>query len=89
VAFAPDGKSMFFAKAGDGPSELFRMSISGESTPVGLGVFVTSFPDITVHPDGRRVAFLDNEWLVDFWQMSDLADAFAAAVRPQTAAQGR
>jgi Tol biopolymer transport system component len=82
ISFVPDGQSLVFAKAGDGPFELFRVSTTGQPNPLPLGVIGgQSFPDVSVHPDGRRLAFIDNEWSGDFWQMNGLSEAFAAAVR--------
>jgi Tol biopolymer transport system component len=76
IAFSADGAWVVVSNARTWPAELFRVPMSGESNPVGLGVFVSSTPDIAVHPDGRRLAFIDNEWTVDFWQMRGLVDAF-------------
>ena len=77
IALAPDGQSLAFAQSGD----LFRVPLTGPSNVVALGVPVTSFPDIAIHPDNLRLAFLDSHWTIDFWQMNGLADAFEAATR--------
>ncbi|HMF94778.1 MAG TPA: hypothetical protein VKE96_10810 [Vicinamibacterales bacterium] len=87
IAFSPDGASLVYAKGESETlaSEFFRMPLQGPPSPVALGVSATSFPDIAVHPDNQRLAFIDNEFQVDFWQMHGLAEAFAAATRAAAA----
>jgi Tol biopolymer transport system component len=85
VAWADDGASLFFAKTwlGDGPQkvEVFRVNAAGGQKPVPLGLTLLSLATLSVHPQGDRLAFIDNEWAVEFWQMNGLMDAFRSATR--------
>lgn len=38
--------------------------------------------------NGRQLAFLDAEWLTEFWRIDGLSEAYAAAVRGSTASTG-
>ncbi len=78
--------------AGTGTIQLFELDTRRAAEPTPLGIFVKTFADISVHPDGRQLAFLDAEWLTEFWRIDGLSEAFAAAVRgsaPAPAARPR
>ena len=77
--------SLVCTKSGTSASQFFRVPLHGPARLVALGVSVTSYPEISVHPHNRRLAFTYMHWLVDFWQMHGLAEAFAAATRAAAA----
>ena len=88
IAWKPGSDSIFLAKQNAETIQLFELDTSAASEPVPLGIFVRTFADISVHPDGRQLAFLDAEWLTEFWRIDGLSEAYAAAVRGSTASTG-
>jgi Tol biopolymer transport system component len=80
VAWKPGSDALFLAKQNAEVIQLFELDTSS-SEPRPLPVFVKTLADISVHPDGRQLAFLDVDWLVDFWRIDGLSEAFAAASR--------
>jgi Tol biopolymer transport system component len=91
LAWAGAGE-VIFAKTwvGDGPQkvDVFRID-ERENKPVALGITLLSLPTLSVHPGGDRVAFVDNDWAVEFWQTSGVVDAYATAARRASVAGSR
>ena len=81
VAWKPGSDSMFLVKQNAETIQLFELDTRGTSEPVPLGIFVKTLANLSVHPDGRQLAFVDAEWLTEFWRIDGLSEAFAAAVR--------
>jgi hypothetical protein len=88
IAWKPGSDSIFLAKQNTETVQLFELDTRATSEPVPLGIFIKTWADISVHPDGRQLAFLDAEWLTEFWRIDGLSEAFAAAVRRSTASPG-
>jgi dipeptidyl aminopeptidase/acylaminoacyl peptidase len=76
--WSPDGRTIVFvARAGDGPSQLFRVDAAG-GTPVQLTRLSTGASQPRFSPDGRTIAFLSNVY-------PDAADDAANAARLKAA----
>jgi Tol biopolymer transport system component len=88
IAWKPGSDSIFLAKQNAETIQLFELDTRAASGPVPLGIFIKTWADISVHPDGRQLAFYDAEWLTEFWRIDGLSEAFAAAVRASTGSSG-
>jgi dipeptidyl aminopeptidase/acylaminoacyl peptidase len=67
VAWSHDGKYLFISKVPKGEDktgklELWRISMDG-GTPVKYPLVVQGMGDLSIHPDGKQIAFSD--WKVD------------------------
>lgn len=80
VAWTPDGEHLLVTRAsGDGESGaagatmelLWKVPLDGsEGEPVGLELSATR---LQLHPDGRRLAFIDGERKIEVWTMENVA----------------
>ena len=72
VAWAPDGSRLLFAKGiGNGKKcELWQISIEG-GKPQKLGLAMENLNFLSVHPDGRRIAFCSSHYSAEIWVMEN------------------
>ena len=68
-----DALFLTIRNAGTGTIQLFELDTRRAAEPTPLGIFVKTFADISVHPDGRQLAFLDAEWLTEFWRIEQVS----------------
>jgi Tol biopolymer transport system component len=74
IAWMPDGRHLLFGK-GD---EMWRIPVAG-GEPQRLGLAMDRLRGLSVHPDGRRIAFTSGAPEIEVWVMENLLPA------PQTA----
>ena len=56
LAWTPDGRHVLFAKRRDEATELWRIPVEG-GEPENLGMTMGRIEHLSIHPDGRRIAF--------------------------------
>jgi len=73
TAWAPDGKSLVFAKYKDNISNkcsLWEISLD-EEKPQKLGLEMNRLKYLSLHPDGQSMAFCSSTMSVDIWVMEN------------------
>ncbi len=73
VAWAPDGQSVLFTKQpslADTKTELWLIPVQG-GEPRKLDLTAENMRELSVHPDGRRVAFTAGENKQTVWVMEN------------------
>ncbi len=70
VAWTRDGKHLLFSKTESDRSELCRVSAAGGRAQV-LGLETNEGARISVHPDGRRIAYTGGKTNQEVWVMED------------------
>lgn len=70
VAWSADGRQLFFVKRSAEGNELWRIPAEG-GEPRGLGVTLRAGSQLSVHPDGRRIAFDGGETKSEVWLMEN------------------
>ena len=73
IAWAPDGRHLFFVRRNysEKKYELWRIAVeSGE--PQNLGVAMNVLSQISIHPDGRRIAYNYGASKSEVWVMENL-----------------
>ncbi|HVR43657.1 MAG TPA: hypothetical protein VMS56_09455 [Thermoanaerobaculia bacterium] len=81
LAFTPDGKYVLFGRRqrvspGSNGIELWRVSVEGGKSE-RLGLTMPNLNGISVHPDGRRLAFTGGEWVGELWVLESFLPAEA------------
>ncbi len=56
LVWTPDGRYLLFGKRKDGATELWRIPVEGGG-PQSLGLTMEKIEHLSIHPDGRRIAF--------------------------------
>ena len=56
LVWTPDGGHLLFARRRDEATELWRISVDG-GEPENLGLAMGKIEHLSIHPDGRRIAF--------------------------------
>jgi len=56
LVWTPDGRHLLFARPKDEATELWRISVEG-GEPQNLGLTMKKMESLSIHPDGRRIAF--------------------------------
>jgi Tol biopolymer transport system component len=56
LAWTPDGRHLLFGKWKDEATELWRIPVEG-GEPENLGLAMGRIEHLSIHPDGRRIAF--------------------------------
>ena len=76
IAWAPDGRHLFFVKRNlsENRAELWRIAVAG-GEPQNLGVAMNSMSQISIHPDGRRIAYNYGESKSEVWVMENFLPA--------------
>ncbi len=72
IAWAPDGRQLFFVKryVSENRAELWRIAVEG-GEPQNLGVAVNTISQISIHPDGRRIAYNYGATNSEIWVMEN------------------
>ncbi len=72
VAWTPDSKNLLFAKRKENKQkcELYQISVDG-GEPKKLGVAMNRLSLLSVHPDGRRIAFCSSRLSSEIWVMEN------------------
>lgn len=78
VAWSADGRQLFFVKRSSKGNELWRIPAEG-GEPRGLGVTLRAASQLSVHPDGRRIAFDGGETKSEVWVMENFLPTLKAA----------
>jgi len=77
IAWAPDGRSVLFARR-TGPgglkTELWSISVQG-GEPRKLDLTAENMRDLSVHPDGRHIAFTAGQDRSEVWVMENFLSA--------------
>jgi Tol biopolymer transport system component len=75
VVWSPDGKWIYFGKGTDQTVEIDRVSIAG-GKPMRTGLLPSGVPDIEIHPDGTKIAYLDRG-ASELWRVDGIDEALA------------
>jgi Tol biopolymer transport system component len=82
VAWTPDGRYLLFAKrvqhSGNAMSELWRIPVEGGSLE-RIALKTDLVRELRLHPDGRRIAFLDGTIATEIWVMENFLPAASSA----------
>jgi Tol biopolymer transport system component len=81
VAWAPDSQSVLFVKQpspGDSKTELWRIPLQG-GEPRKLDLTAEYMRELSVHPDGRRIAFTAGQDKQEIWVMENFLPALKAS----------
>jgi dipeptidyl aminopeptidase/acylaminoacyl peptidase len=73
VEWAPDSQSLLFTREpspGDSKTELWLVAVRG-GEPRKLGLTAKGMRDVSIHPDGRRVAFTSAADKNEVWAMEN------------------
>lgn len=78
--WTPDGRQLLFVRRSleERKFELWRIRAEG-GEPQGIGLTVGSMSQISVHPDGRRIAYNAGDWKTEVWMMENFLPAQRAA----------
>jgi Tol biopolymer transport system component len=75
LAWAPDGKWIYFGRGTEAGVEIHRVAATGGATTF-TGLRTSTWPDLVVHPDGNQVAFLDTSG-TELWRVEGLSPILA------------
>ena len=78
VAWTPDGQQVFFSRAGEGTPELWRIPREG-GQPQRLELGASWQGDVSLHPDGRHIAFTAGKTKSEVWVMENFLSELRAA----------
>lgn len=70
VEWTPDGRQLFFSRAGDSAPELWRIPLEG-GQPQKLELSTDWQGDVSLHPAGRRIAFTAGKNRSEVWVMEN------------------
>lgn len=70
-AFTRDGRHLLFSRAGKPTPQMWRISIDG-GAPRNLGLATNLNARISIHPDGRRIAYTAGETRLEVWVMDNI-----------------
>ena len=80
IAWTPDGRQLLFVRRDFNASKFELWLISAEGgAPQRMGLAMQSVSQISVHPDGRRLAFNAGESKTEVWVMENFLLAHRAA----------
>ena len=69
LALSPDGETLYFTKR---MAELWRVPfLGGKAEPVGLEIEDGNIRTLTIHPDGRRIAFQAGRPQKEIWALEN------------------
>jgi Tol biopolymer transport system component len=77
IVWAPDGRSVLFARQtsrGSSKTELWSISVQG-GEPRKLELTAENMRDLSVHPDGRHIAFTAGQGRSEVWVMENFLPA--------------
>lgn len=75
ISWSPDGRWIYFGKGTESDIEIVRVSVAGgDPVPTGLRTF--GFPDIVVHPSGKKIVYLDRV-AGELWRVDGVEEALA------------
>jgi len=80
IAWAPDSRGLLFVKRNHaaGKSELWAISSEG-GEPRRIGLAMNPLSQISIHPDGRRIAYSAGESKTEIWVLENFLPALKAA----------
>jgi len=80
IAWTPDGRQLLFVRRSleERKFELWRIRAEG-GEPQRIGLTVGSMSQISVHPDGRRIAYNAGDWKTEVWMMENFLPVQRAA----------
>ena len=73
IAWSPDGQSVLFVKPeipGGSKTELWRIPIDG-AEPCKLELTAENMTDLSIHPEGRYIAFTAGKTISEIWVMEN------------------
>ena len=78
VEWARDGSQLLFSRGGEPTPELWRIPVQG-GQPRRLGLVTNQNARISLHPDGRQIAFTAGETKTEVWVMENFLPEFQLA----------
>ncbi len=82
IAWTPDGRSVLFAKKRGGPKgpnpELWQVPVDGGAAQ-NLGLAMDGLRHLSLHPDGRRIAFTAGQQTSEVWMIENFLPSLAKA----------
>jgi Tol biopolymer transport system component len=82
IAWSADSREVFFARTvGGKQTVLFRIPVSGGSPIPLTGAQMLLFRDLSVHANGRDLAFVSRTSDLEIWRLEGLAQSVAKAVQ--------
>jgi Tol biopolymer transport system component len=84
IAWSADGRQLLFVMRGlpDVENELWRVAATG-GEPQRLGLALSSMSQLSVHPDGRTLAFSTGETRSEVWVIENLLPASKMTAAPR------
>ena len=77
TAWTKDGEHLLFSRAGKPTPELWRIPAAG-GKPRNLGLPTSENARISIHPDGRQIAFTAGQTNLEVWVMDNFLPDFRA-----------
>jgi len=81
IAWTPDGRQLFFVRRylkNQNTFSLWRIGAEG-GEPQRIGLTMGDISQISVHPDGQRIAFKAGESKTEVWMMENFLPGLKAA----------
>lgn len=75
LAWSPDGRWIYFGRGNERGLDIHRVAASGGAS-ISTGLRTSSIPDLIVHPDGTRIAYLDRG-STELWRIDGVNEALA------------
>ena len=77
-AWTPDGEHLLFSRKDEPSPRLWRIAVGG-GKPRPLGLETNEEARISLHPDGRRIAFTSGKTNIEVWMMDRFLPEFRAS----------
>ncbi len=80
IVWSPDGRHLYFARrnVSENRSQMWRIAVEG-GAPQNLGLPLNLMSQISIHPDGRRIAYNFGISKSEVWVMENLLAALKSA----------
>jgi hypothetical protein len=75
MAWTPDGRALLLGGGGS----LWRVPVDGGEAPRQLQLEISGDGGFSVHPDGRRLAYIAGETRAEVWVIEDFLPGLQAA----------